>query len=125
MSIWDLERPSLSAIIRMMSSVATLKWRVLIGQCFIIGIVSSVGVLKMRASDLTVLWTMHHLFIPFYCTHSEGKVESVVLLGTLLLFFAITCSFIHHFNIMAQRYVDSTIDDKSLCWIWVSVRQHC
>ena len=81
--------------------------------------------LKKRAFDWTVLWTMHHLFIPFYSTHSEGKVESVVLLGTLLLFFAITCSINHHFNIMAQRYVDSTIDDKSLCWIWVSVRQHC
>ena len=76
-SIWDLERTSLSAIIKMMSSVATLKWKVLIGQCFIFGIVSSVGVLKMRASDWTVLWTMHHLFIPFYSTHSE--VVPVVL----------------------------------------------
>ena len=55
-SIWDLEGPSLSAIIRMISSVATLKWRALIAQCFIIGIVSSVGVLKMRASYWTMLY---------------------------------------------------------------------
>ena len=47
MSLRDLERRPLSAVIRMMSSVATLQWRTLIGQRFIIGIVSSVGVLKM------------------------------------------------------------------------------
>ena len=103
-TIRDLERTSLSAIIKMMSSVANLEWRVLIGQCFIIGVVSSVAtlewraligqcftigivssvcVLKMRASDWTVLWTMHHLFIPFYSIHSERKVVPIVHLVTL------------------------------------------
>ena len=50
----------------------------------------------------------------FYSTHSEGKVVRVVLLETLLLSNAITYSSNHHFIIMAQRYVDSTIDDLSM-----------
>ena len=66
-SIWDLRGASPSAIIKIMSSaailelmvligqcfifgvvsiVATLEWRVLIGQCFVIGTVSSVAILK-------------------------------------------------------------------------------
>ena len=102
-STWDLERTSLGAIVKMMSCADTLdmddsdwimlyywsseqlgvlKWRALVGWWFIIGIVSSVNVLKKRAFDWTVLWTMHHLFIPFYSTHSEGKVVLVVLLVT-------------------------------------------
>ena len=71
-------------IIGVVSSVATLEWRFLIGQCLIIGIVSSVAILKMRASDWIVLWTMHHLSIRFCSRHSERKVLPVVLLAKKL-----------------------------------------
>ena len=39
--------------------------------------------LKEKASDWTVLWTMHHLFIPFYSIYPEKKVVPIVLLVTL------------------------------------------
>ena len=85
-------------------------------QWFIIGIVSSVGVLKMGASDWIVLWTMCHLFIPFYSTHSEGKVVPVVFLETLLLFscYHLLQSPLHHHTTLAQSYLESTINDLSM-----------